>query len=187
MKEIIGKNSETIKSAHEIFNNYEKVWAEKEYDFWNDIFFKLKDDEFKEFEDGDKDFYNIWYDKEGNAYEENKTLDILENKINKSSYQTSYRGICFKKDNIFIGLEYWNNADNISIWYKGVEKLIDKEFEFDESTNTYWKFCKTQLRFYKNDNLTFEIFDKNEYNKILRSLSKEMNELKNKIMESLKK
>ena len=94
------KSSEDIKAMNEIYNEYSKVWANKEYDFWVDVFDKVAKNISESWEDGDIDIYNIWIGENGEEFE---TEDIINNIVCKKE-----RGIVFKKviDDIvfFVGL-----------------------------------------------------------------------------------
>jgi len=180
VKKIIGKDCESIKAAAEIVHNYENTWYEKELEFWVELFTFAEKKYFNDWEDGDKDIYNIWFNENGEEFDEDKILENLK--------KTDSRGICFKKvinnKAIYIGIEYGKNYNNCCLWYKGINKKLEN-YEYDKDFKYFWKFTESELRFYsKNDdnNLTFEIFDKNKFDKKKRELTKELNELKKELL-----
>jgi len=185
VKEVIGKDSESIKAANEIFKNYPVVWYEKELEFWVDLYNYLHDKYFQGWEDGDKDIYNIWYDEKGNEYPEEIIINNLKNTTNNDA-----RGICLKKTingkKVYVGVDYGNYDENVSLWYSGIDKELNgfKYFEGDdENIDFYSKYANTELKFYPNNKLSFEIFDKKEFDNKKKELAKELNELKEKVLE----
>jgi len=182
VKEVISKDSESIKAADEIFKNYEDVWYEKEEEFWVELYNYARK-YFQDWEDGDSDIYNVWYDENGNEFDDDAVLNNLK------THNNEVRGICFKKiinkQTIYIGIDYSNYDETISIWYSGINKQLNG-FEFikkdDENINFYTTYANTELSFYPNDNLSFEIFDKAKFNEIIKKLSKELNDLKNELL-----
>ncbi|AZV46112.1 hypothetical protein C3L23_02140 [Nautilia sp. PV-1] len=180
VKEIIGKDVESVKAADEIVRNYPDVWYEKEHELWMNLFNFLVDNYFKKedgWENGDKDIYNIWYDENENRIPYEKSLEELK--------KAKVRGICLKKiinkKCIYIGVEYGNNYKNCCLWYKGFNEKLNN-FKFDKDTESYWMFSDIELRFYPNNSLSFELFNDREFNSKIRKLANELNTLKDKLL-----
>jgi len=182
VKEVISKDSESIKAADEIFKSYEDVWYEKEEKFWIELYNYAARKYFQDWENGDSDIYNVWYDTNGEEFDDKAVLNNLKTHNNEA------RGICFKKiinkQTIYIGIDYSNYTETISIWYSGINKQLNG-FEFikdDESIDFYTKYANIELSFYPNNNLSFEIFDEAKFNELIEKLSKELNDLKNELL-----
>ena len=186
VKEIIGKDVESIKAADEIVRNYPDVWYEKEYEFWNELFNYAINKYFKDWDDGDEDVYNFWYDKNKNEFTYEETLEKLK--------KAKFRGICFKKvineKTIYIGVEYWKKDINCFLWYSGINVKVDGfKCVKDENGNIdyYYKYIDNpELRFYPNNNLTFDIFNNELFNKIKKSFANELNNIKKSLLENKK-
>jgi hypothetical protein len=182
VKEIIGKDVESVKAADEIVRNYPDVWYEREAKFWLSLINELESS-FKGWEFNDEEFENIL------VYNGNLELCKDVKKIADNIKNKSFRQILFKKyfgsNKIIVGLIYENRVKNIEKWYFAENIKLNDYKPYEEKT--YWNYCKTQLRLYPNENLSFEIFDKDRFNRIVKNLSQELIDLKDNILQKLEK
>jgi len=199
--EIMEKIEQNIKAAHEIYSLYPDVWKSKIYDFYVDVWNSVYDNygEKASWRDATTDEFglnSIWC-KDENCNEAKEKDEILkEMDINNF-------GIAFAKNlnenySICVSLENYNGNLYFYIWisnFKSEDELCPEqlkdilELPKDKEYNALSKKIDNSINFlYKNNtNISFELFDKKQYKKIIENISNEMINLLKTIDKNLNK
>ncbi len=195
--ETLSKDSKTIKAAANIYENYPKAWAAKEYEFWWDLYNKIEKQISQEWEEGDEIFAeenhntSVWYDRDGELRDQDDSIEILY-QIRFKSGTSNHFGIAFKKEirgnTVYCVAGYWNDGDGIWI---GVQ-IKDKNGNFLDGDTIIEFFKGKNFGFTEKDeasiyNLqtitfasrkqpygTFELFDKKFYNNHIQEIANQM-------------
>jgi len=186
--EIMEKIEKNIQAAHEIYSLYPDVWKSKIYDFYVDVWNHVYENHDVKASWRKPTIYefrlnNKWC-KDENCNESKEKDEILK------EMDINGFGIAFAKNlnenySICVSLENNNGNLYINIWILNIKnrnqfcpKQIKDILEFSEDKNypQLYKSVNNPINFfYKNNtNISFELFDKKQYKKIIENISNEM-------------
>jgi len=199
--EIMEKIEKNIQAAHEIYSLYPDVWKSKIYDFYVDVWNLVYDNygEKASWRDATTDEFglnSIWC-KDKNCDEAKEKDEILK-EMNINGF-----GIVFAKNlnenySICVSLEHYNGNLYFYIWIwdiKNENQLYPKQikdilkFLEDKNYPQLYKSVNNSINFLYKDtnNISFELFDKKQYKKIIENISNEMINLLKTIDKNLNK
>lgn len=182
------KTPTDIKAMYTIHNEYAKVLAKKESDFWFEIYDKIDNKKLKDFK--------VLYLTDSNIVDERIDYNgIVKERKNKNSYL----GLSFVKEigkfqiicelyqkssdnHIVIDFSLLENEKNLNLSKKS-EILKNIGFEKEYKENNRWFYLKEKISFYGSGEPTFELFDDKKFEELVESTSKEVIETLKKILE----
>ncbi|QOP44036.1 hypothetical protein FJR45_08805 [Sulfurimonas sediminis] len=192
-------SKENIESAFNLFDVYERAWAEKEYNFWCDLYAKVEKNIGSQWEDGDDIFLkekdkSVWYKSDGEPYDTEESIKQIKS-LRYGSTNKLF-GIAFKQNcdgrNIYLIVAYANSSevgwlyieiksnDNKNFNHTQIrELLIDNndvllDFKDFDDTSVYKIIEEIKFPSYKNRMGNFELFGESKYKTIINKLSKEL-------------
>ena len=195
--EALSKDSKTIEAAANIYKNYPKAWATKEYEFWLDLYEKIEKKISQKWEDGDDIFaegnnnISVWYDRDEEVRNQDDSIEILH-QIRFKNKSANHFGIAFKREikgyTVYCVAGYWSDGDGMWI---GVQ-IKDKNGNFLDSKKITEFFEGENLGFTEKDETsiydlktisfaslrqphgTFELFNKTFYNNLIQEIAKQI-------------
>lgn len=191
MEQLI-KTPKEIEAAQIILNEYPKIWAKKEMQFWNELW-NVLDEKLTSLYIKNKfqliDFLNIWIDENGEEFDEN---NIIKNIIKKREKKNKYVGFYIEKEYKNIGsftfkvVEWGNNIElNISFYdYDENEIIMPKELS-DICENIGFTGTQKPARYVKIENTptfygryqtnpTYDLFDDDRFNFYIKHVSEQV-------------
>ena len=189
MEDVI-KTPKQVEAAQIILNEYPRIWAKKEMEFW-DVLYEEKLYDFcksKKYEFDDN--YHIWLDAQGNELSEEEVITNIFNQRNtyknhdiagfslKKKYQNKITGhvsICQRDNNIFLHLIFYKDEE--IVMNPELNDIIKKiGFTKPYNTNERFKNIDEKVIFHGSDQKepTYDLFDNNRFNYYVEIVAKEV-------------
>jgi len=182
---ITDKNN--IKIAGIIANEYPRIWAKKEMEFWNKLWDEIENSISDKFVL--EDYLNIWVDENEDELLEEKVIENIKN-IRESTTKSVGFSIDYQiNQHIMVRLEVIEWDDNISIYIafdkdESDDWVMNNKLEFisnklgfnGKHRNQRYRYIHDKITFYgKNkQNLTYELFDNEIFQILILSVKKEI-------------
>jgi len=178
-----------MEAMHTIYTEYAKVLAQKESDFWFEVYDEIeKHESIKSF--------NIRYDSDSRVVDER--LDYNEI-VNERKNKHSLLGLSLKKEieeyqincyvyqmssenHITMSVKISKNGKNIKLFQK--DKILNTiGFEKKYREVSRWFYLKNKIKFYGSGEPTFDLFDKTKFDELVKNTANEVVETLERILE----
>jgi hypothetical protein len=187
------KNKKDIETAHQLMQDYPRIWAKKEVDFWDELHSRINNMTINGNENKNNEYITIELFGHKNYQENDYHLNISnDEKINtlknyrhhmhkstfgiriKLSYQKyTFNVVCSKRDDCYSSIDI-----NISGSRGGQDSTKNKELvsvlNKSDFYDAKWSDFLPDLIFYAKDisNPSFDLFDDNNFNEYLTEATK---------------
>ena len=190
MEELINTPKE-IKAVQTILNEYPKIWAKKEMEFWDELWAKLEEKlitSYKRYDFMLDDFLDIWFDKKRAEVSEDT---VLQNIIDLRNKKYEWVGFSIDKEYKNIGsltlriVEWDKDIEFVISFYDNNEKEIMSDqlnticknigLTRSQKSRRYIKINE-EITFYGRyqTNPTYDLFDKNKFDYYVNTIFKEV-------------
>jgi len=186
MENII-RDSKDIEAMHTITNSYPKIWAKKEMEFWDELWNSLTK-KCKKFGFECNDYYEIWIDGDGNEYDEEKVIDNIIARRDKSAYSVGFVLEKVYQDNTYLRMYVieWDETLSyyVALFDKNDKIIMNKSLEdifkqvgFNRKhKDERYTYSKEKITFYGRyqPEPTYELFNEDVFIEYIEKITNEV-------------
>lgn len=186
MKELI-KTPKQIEAAQIILNEYPKIWAKKEMEFW----YQLNEHLHGFYEENGyelRDEFGIWFNEQENEMSIDDVIAKIQSQRNLKNFpvglalekehensSSTYLSICEWSDKIYLYISFWDKHGQSCI-NSSLETICKNIGFYGVEKGIRYKIIDEKITFYGRYQIepTFDLFDDSRFQKYLETVAKEI-------------